>query len=70
MALVKQLRMTEHNPFSPANFYHDRAMVEKRLRIAEFKEALKKVRIKDVVRVAEKIQLDTVYFLRSLRKEA
>ncbi|NLC11487.1 MAG: insulinase family protein [Firmicutes bacterium] len=70
LALLNQLRMIEDNPFSLANFYHDGAIVEKKLSLSDFKEALKKVRIKDVVRVAEKIQLDTVYFLRSLRKEA
>ncbi|MGI6097140.1 MAG: EF-P 5-aminopentanol modification-associated protein YfmF [Dethiobacteria bacterium] len=63
--LVNQLRVLEDNPYQLINYYLDGYIGGRGDTLEEFLQKIEQVTKDDVVRVAEKIKLDTVYFLRN-----
>ena len=44
-------------------FYFDQNLFEENLSVTEYKEMIKKVTKDDVIKVAQKVKEDTIYFL-------
>ncbi len=65
VGLINQLKISEDSPYYIIS-RHLEGIISGRLQtIPETIEKINKVTVEDVVRVAEKIQLDTIYFLRN-----
>lgn len=64
LGTVNSINSTSDNPFILDDYYLSRIISGKMITLDELAESIKKVTKEDVMRVAEKIQLDTVYFLK------
>lgn len=64
LGTVNSINSTSDNPFILDDYYLSRIISDKIITLDELAESIKKVTKEDVMRVAEKIQLDTVYFLK------
>lgn len=62
---INQVKVTEDNPYQIINRYLGGLISGRQETQEETIEQINRVRVEDVVRVAEKIQLDTIYFLRN-----
>jgi len=65
VGLINQVRVSEDNPYQIINRHLGGIIGGRQESIQEIIEQLKGVTREDVVRVAEKIKLDTIYFLRN-----
>ena len=49
-------------------FYFDQNLFEENLNVTEYKEMIKNVTKEDVIKVAQKVKEDTIYFLTNKAK--
>jgi len=64
LGTVNSINSTSDNPFVLDDYYLSKTISGKMITLEEVAESIKKVTKEDVMKVAEKIQLDTVYFLK------
>lgn len=64
LGTVNSINSTSDNPFILDDYYLGKIIADKMVTLEELVESIKKVTKEDVMKVAEKIQLDTVYFLK------
>ena len=64
LGTVNSINSTSDNPFVLDDYYLGKIISGKMITLDELVENLKKVTKDDIMKVAEKIQLDTVYFLK------
>lgn len=64
LGTVNSINSTSDNPFILDDYYLGRIIADKMVTLEEIADKIKSVTKEDVMRVAEKIQLDTVYFLK------
>lgn len=64
LGTVNAINSTSDNPFVLDDYYLGRIISGKMITLEELAESIKDVTKEDVMKVAEKIQLDTVYFLK------
>ncbi len=64
LGTVNSINSTLDNPFILDDYYLGKIISDKMITLDELSESIKKVTKEDVMKVAEKIQLDTVYFLK------
>ena len=64
LGTVNSINSTSDNPFVLDDYYLGKIISGKMITLDELVENLKKVTKDDILKVAEKIQLDTVYFLK------
>ncbi|UNC91472.1 EF-P 5-aminopentanol modification-associated protein YfmF [Candidatus Contubernalis alkaliaceticus] len=62
---INQIKVTEDSPYQIINRYLGGLISGRQETEEETIEQINRVQVEDVVRVAEKIQLDTIYFLRN-----
>ena len=64
LGTVNSINSTLDNPFILDDYYLGKIISDKMITLDELSDSIKKVTKEDVMKVAEKIQLDTVYFLK------
>ncbi len=64
LGTVNSINSTSDNPFILDDYYLGKIISDKMITLDDLAEHIKKVTKEDVMKVAEKIQLDTVYFLK------
>lgn len=64
LGTVNSINSTSDNPFILDDYYLGKIIADKMITLEEIAESIKKVTKEDVMKVAGKIQLDTVYFLK------
>ena len=64
LGTVNSINSTSDNPFVLDDYYLGKIISGKIVTLDELAEGIKKVTKEDVIKVAQKIQLDTVYFLK------
>ena len=64
LGTVNSINSTSDNPFILDDYYLGKIISDKMITLDELADSIKKVTKEDVMKVAEKIQLDTVYFLK------
>ncbi len=64
LGTVNSINSTSDNPFILDDYYLGKIIADKMITLEELSQSIKKVTKEDVMRVAQKIQLDTVYFLK------
>lgn len=64
LGTVNSIISTSDNPFILDDYYLGKIIADKMITLEELVENVKKVTKEDVMKVAEKVQLDTVYFLK------
>jgi predicted Zn-dependent peptidase len=65
MALISQLKILGDNPSSLVSFFQDGLMAEREDEIEDMIRGIERLGKDDIVEAANKVALDTVYFLRS-----
>ncbi|AKG04528.1 peptidase M16 [Salimicrobium jeotgali] len=66
--IIHQLKETMEHPYGLIEILYHQQLSGRQIEASELFERLEKVSREDVVRIAKKIELDTVYFLTSLEK--
>ena len=61
--IVSSIELIEESKEDMITFYFDQNLFEEHLNITEYKEMIKKVTKDDVIKVAQKVKEDTIYFL-------
>lgn len=61
--IVSSIELIEESKEDMITFYFDQNLFEENLNVTEYKEKIKQVTKEDVVKVAQKIKIDTIYFL-------
>ena len=64
LGTVNSINSTSDNPFILDDYYLGRIIADKMVTLEEIADNIKSVTKEEVMKVAEKIQLDTVYFLK------
>ena len=64
LGTVNSINSTSDNPFILDDYYLGKIISDKMITLDELAESIKNVTKEDVMKVAGKIQLDTVYFLK------
>ncbi len=61
--IVSSIELIEESKEDMITFYFDQNLFEEHLNVTEYKEMIKKVTKDDVIKVAQKVKEDTIYFL-------
>ena len=61
--IVSSIELIEGSKEDMITFYFDQNLFEEHLNVTEYKEMIKKVTKDDVIKVAQKVKEDTIYFL-------
>ena len=61
--IVSSIELIEESKEDMITFYFDQNLFEENLSVTEYKEMIKKVTKDDVIKVAQKVKEDTIYFL-------
>ena len=61
--IVSSIELIEESKEDMITFYFDQNLFEEHLNVTEYKEMIKKVTKDDVIKVAQKVKKDTIYFL-------
>lgn len=63
--LINQLKIIADSPFTLVNYYLDTLIGQRSESIADFIRLVECVQVEEVVAAAQKVELDTIYFLRA-----
>ena len=61
--IVSSIELIEESKEDMITFYFDQNLFEENLSVTEYKEMIKKVTKDDVIKIAQKVKEDTIYFL-------
>ncbi len=67
--LINQLKVVADSPFNLVNYFLDTLIGQRPESVEELIGTIERVQVSDVVDAAQKVRLDTIYFLRSLNGE-
>ncbi len=67
--LINQLKVIADSPFALVNYFLDALVGQRRGNVEDLIGEIERVQAKDVVEAAQKVSLDTIYFLRPVNGE-
>ena len=66
--ITSSIELIEESKEDMITFYFDQNLFDEHLNVTEYKEMIKKVTKEDVIKVAQKVKEDTIYFLTNNAK--
>ena len=66
--IISSIELIEESKEDMITFYFDQNLFEENLNVTEYKEMIKNVTKEDVIKVAQKVKEDTIYFLTNKAK--
>ena len=66
--ITSSIELIEESKEDMITFYFDQNLFDKHLNVTEYKEMIKKVTKEDVIKIAQKVKEDTIYFLTNNAK--
>ena len=66
--ITSSIELIEESKEDMITFYFDQNLFDEHLNVTEYKEMIKKVTKEDVIKIAQKVKEDTIYFLTNNAK--